>query len=144
MSATTYGWLVLAFPLAGTLVNAFGWRVLPGRTAGWIGTGTIGLAFLNSLAALVSLLDSPSESALETASTLWNYAQRSGLDVKLGILVDPLSVFMCLVVSGVSTLIHLCSVGYLTSDRGFSRYFAASTSSSSRCCCWSRPATSCS
>src|SRR5207253_11016293 len=42
----------------------------------------------------------------------------------LSILVDPLSVFMILVVSGVSTLIHLYSVSYLKSDAGRSRYFA--------------------
>src|SRR4029453_5504101 len=42
----------------------------------------------------------------------------------LSILVDPLSVFMCLVVSGVSFLIHLYSVAYMESDRGYTRYFA--------------------
>ena len=42
----------------------------------------------------------------------------AGLDIELGILVDPLSVFMCLVVSGVSMLIHLYSIAYLKSDRG--------------------------
>src|SRR6185436_19570245 len=42
----------------------------------------------------------------------------------MAILVDPLSVFMCLVVSGVSFLIHVYSVAYMTSDRGYSRYFA--------------------
>ena len=39
MSATSWGWLVLAFPLAGMLVIALGWRVLPDRVAGWIGSG---------------------------------------------------------------------------------------------------------
>ncbi len=123
MSATTYAWLVLAFPLAGCLVNAFGWRVLPGRTAGWIGTGAIALAFLNAIGALVVLLDKPTESR-ELTSSLWTYASAGGLDIKLGILVDPLSVFMILVVSGVSALIHLYSVAYLDSDRGYARYFA--------------------
>ena len=47
-----------------------------------------------------------------------------GVDAKLQILVDPLSVFMILVVSGVSTLIHLYSVTYMKLDRGFSRYFS--------------------
>src|SRR5205807_4437764 len=48
----------------------------------------------------------------------------AGLDAKLSILVDPLSVFMALVVSGVSTLIHLYSVSYMDSDRGYDRYFS--------------------
>ena len=123
MSATTYAWLVLAFPLAGCLVNAFGWRVLPGRAAGWIGTGAIALAFLNSVAALVVLLDKPA-SGRELTSSLWTYASAAGLDIKLGILVDPLSVFMILVVTGVSMLIHLYSISYLESDRGYARYFS--------------------
>src|SRR5215217_2952296 len=42
----------------------------------------------------------------------------------LAILVDPLSVFMCLVVSGVSFLIHVYSVAYMGGDRGYTRYFA--------------------
>src|SRR5919198_799125 len=123
MSATTYAWLVLAFPLAGCLVNAFGWRVLGGRTAGWIGTGAIALAFVNAIAALVALLGEP-DSGRELTSSLWTYAAAGGLEIKLGILVDPLSGFMILVVSGVSALIHLYSVAYLASDRGYARYFS--------------------
>ncbi len=42
----------------------------------------------------------------------------------MSILVDPLSVFMILVVTGVSTLIHLYSISYMDEDRGFARYFA--------------------
>ena len=57
-------------------------------------------------------------------SSLWDYDVSVGVDAKLSILVDPLSVFMALIVSGVSTLIHLYSVSYMTSDRGDSRYFA--------------------
>src|SRR4051794_18876173 len=123
MSPTAWGWLVLAFPLAGFLVNVFGWRVMRGRTAGWIGTIAIGLAFACAIGATVSLLGH-GESEREVTSSLWTYASAAGLDIKLGILVDPLSVFMILVVSGVSMLIHLYSVAYLDSDRGYSRYFA--------------------
>ena len=56
MSPTAWGWLVLGFPLAGFFVNAFGWRVMRGRTAGWIATVAIGLAFVCAIAATVSLL----------------------------------------------------------------------------------------
>jgi NADH-quinone oxidoreductase subunit L len=57
-------------------------------------------------------------------STLWSYDVSAGLDARVQILVDPLSVFMILVVSGVSALIHLYSVAYLASDRGYARYFS--------------------
>ncbi len=123
MSATTAGWLVLLCPLLGTIVIALGFRVLPGRSAGWIATLAIALSFVFSVIAFVKLLGfSPDHRQL--TSTLWNYDVSSGVDAKLQILVDPLSVFMILVVSGVSTLIHLYSVTYMTGDRGFARYFS--------------------
>ena len=123
MSATTYAWLVLGFPLAGSMIIAFGWRWLPGKAAGWIGTAAIGLGFLCSIGALVTLLDEPVD-AQQLTDSLYAYASAAGLEIELGILVDPLSVFMCLVVTGVSTLIHLYSVAYLDSDRGYARFFS--------------------
>src|SRR3989440_12148688 len=123
MSPTTWGWLVLAFPLVGTLVIALGWRVLPGRAAGWIGTAAIAASFASSLGALISLLGrDPAQR--HVVSTAFDYANTLGVDAKLTILVDPLSVFMILVVSGVSMLIHLYSVAYMWSDRGYVRFFA--------------------
>ena len=123
MSATTYAWLVLAFPLAGTILIGLAWRRLPGRSAGWIASAAIGLAFLSAIATLVRLQDRPEE-ARQLTSSLWDYAVTAGVDVKLGILVDPLAVFMVLVVSGVSFLIHVYSVAYMASDRGYARYFS--------------------
>jgi NADH-quinone oxidoreductase subunit L len=123
MSTTTYGWLVLLFPLLGTLVTGFGFKVLPGRSAGWIATGAIGLAFLASLGALISL-QGHAPAGRELSSSLWSYAVTAGIDAHVSILVDPLSVYMILIVSGISTLIHLYSVSYMTEDRGFARFFA--------------------
>jgi NADH-quinone oxidoreductase subunit L len=123
VSATTFAWLVLLFPLLGTLVIAFGFRSLGARYAGWIGTGAIGLAFLAALGALIALQGHTS-SHRELESSLWSYASTVGIDARLSILVDPLSVFMILIVSGVSTLIHLYSISYLDEDRGNARYFS--------------------
>ncbi len=123
MSATTWCWLVLLFPLLGSIVIALGFRALPQKAAGAIGTAAIGLAFACGIAALVSLLgDSPD--ARHHASSLWDYASVAGLDIKLGILTDQLSVYMVLVVTGVSTLIHLYSFGYMQSDEGYHRFFS--------------------
>jgi NADH-quinone oxidoreductase subunit L len=123
VSATSYGWLVLAFPLAGMLIIALGWRVLPGRLPGWIATSAIFLSFLASIGALLDLLDHPEEDR-QLVDGAWTYAASGNFSVDLAILVDPLSLFMCLVVSGVSFLIHLYSVAYMESDRGYARYFA--------------------
>jgi NADH-quinone oxidoreductase subunit L len=123
MTQTTYGWLVLAFPLVGMLTVAFGYRMLPGRSAGWIGTGAIFLAFLAALGALIEM-QGLAPVHRQVVSSLWSYASTVGVDAQMSILVDPLSVFMILVVTGVSTLIHLYSISYMNEDRGFARYFA--------------------
>jgi NADH-quinone oxidoreductase subunit L len=123
LSATTYGWLVLAFPLAGMLATALGFRRLPGRSAGWLGTGAIFLSFLAALGALLEI-QGLTPAHRELVSSLWNYASTVGIDAQMSILVDPLSVYMILVVSGVSTLIHLYSISYMEGDRGFVRYFS--------------------
>ncbi|HEX8689233.1 MAG TPA: NADH-quinone oxidoreductase subunit L, partial [Solirubrobacterales bacterium] len=123
MSATTWAWLVLLFPLLGSIVTGIGFRAMPARAAGAIGTAAIALSFACGIAALLSLLGDEPE-ARHHASSLWDYASAAGLDVQLGILVDPLSVFMVLVVTGVSTLIHLYSFGYMTSDAGYRRFFS--------------------
>jgi NADH-quinone oxidoreductase subunit L len=123
MSATTFGWLTLAFPLAGTLTIGLGYRKLPGRSAGWIGTAAIALAFAAAIGALLSL-ESHSPAHRQLTSSLWDYATTVGIDARMSILVDPLSVFMALTVTGVSSTIHLYSISYLGSDRGLRRYFA--------------------
>jgi len=123
VSSTTWAWLVLLFPLLGSIVVALGYRTLPDRAAGAIGTLAVGLAFVCGVIALVNLLgDSPD--ARHHASSLWDYASAAGLDIKLGIYVDPLSIFMVLIVTGVSTLIHLYSFGYMQSDEGYHRFFS--------------------
>jgi NADH-quinone oxidoreductase subunit L len=123
VTATSFAWLVLAFPLAGSIAIALGFRRLPDRTSGWIGSAAIGLAFASSIAALIDL-QSRAEDSRSLTSSLWTYAETAGINVKLGILVDPLAIFMCLVVSGVSFLIHVYSVAYMDSDRGYARYFS--------------------
>jgi NADH-quinone oxidoreductase subunit L len=123
VSPTDYGWLILAFPLVGMLVTSFGWRVLPGRLPGWIASAAIGLAFLSAIGALVQIEDLPADER-SVVDSAWTYAATADLSVDMAILVDPLAVFMCLVVSGVSFLIHVYSVAYMGSDRGHARYFA--------------------
>jgi len=122
----TAAWLVLLFPLAGTVVNAVGFRALRGRAAGWIGTAAIAGAFIASIVVFAKLQDLPAEER-HRVFTAWDYAaidDTTGVDAQLSILIDPLAVFMMLVVSGVSMLIHLYSVAYMDSDRGYARFFA--------------------
>ena len=123
MSATAWAWLVLLFPLLGSIAIGLGFKALPARVAGIVGTLAIGLAFVCGIGVLLTLLGEDPESR-HHASSLWDYASAGGLDIKLGIYVDPLSTFMVLVVTGVSTLIHLYSYGYMQSDEGYRRFFS--------------------
>jgi NADH-quinone oxidoreductase subunit L len=123
LDAIAFGWLVLAFPVAGMLVVSLLWNRLPGRLAGWIASGAILGSFLSSIGMFVDIQDR-SEEARTLVDSAWTYAATAGFNVDVQILVDPLSVFMCLVVSGVSFLIHVYSVAYMAGDRGYSRYFA--------------------
>jgi NADH-quinone oxidoreductase subunit L len=93
MAATTFGWLVLLCPLVGTVAIALAYNRITRRSAGWLGTAAIALSFAFSVAALVALLHR-SPVHRELTSTLWSYDSSVGVDAKLQILVDPLSVFM--------------------------------------------------
>ena len=86
MSTGTWGWLVLAFPLAGTVVVALGWLRWRGRTAGWIGTGAIALSFVSSIGALASLLNKAPE-ARSVVSNAFDYVHVAGISVKLGLII---------------------------------------------------------
>ncbi|HET8981023.1 MAG TPA: NADH-quinone oxidoreductase subunit L [Solirubrobacteraceae bacterium] len=123
MSTTTYGWLILLFPLVGTVIVSLNYKRLPGTSAGWLATLAIALAFASAIGALFGLLGN-GLGHRQLVSSLWQYDVSVGVDANLAILVDPLSIFMALAVSGVSTLIHIYSIAYLKSDRGYSRYFA--------------------
>jgi NADH-quinone oxidoreductase subunit L len=123
MSATSWAWFVLLLPLLGSIVVSLGFRAIPARVAGIVGTASIGLAFVCAIAALVNLLGEDAD-ARHHASSLWDYASAAGLEIKLGIYVDQLSAFMILVVTGVSALIHLYSFGYMRSDEGYHRFFS--------------------
>ena len=123
MSITTSAWLVLALPLAGMLVIALGARLWRGAVAGWLGTLAITAAFAFALITFFKLQARPEDAKVATSS-LWDLANVAGVHIRVGIYVDPLSVLMILVVSGVSALIHLYSVGYMASDRGYTRFFA--------------------
>jgi NADH-quinone oxidoreductase subunit L len=123
MSPTTSAWLALASPLAGMIINALGHRVFKGKIPGVIGTAALALAFVFSVITLIRLQNEPHDHR-QLVSSLYDYAVAGTIDARVSILVDPLSVLMMLVVSGVSTLIHIYSFSYMSGDRGYTRFFA--------------------
>ena len=115
-------WLCLAAPLAGAaLITVAGMRISR-RTAGWISTLTTFVAFGGAVWSFFGLRANDSHEM--HVSTAWTWLQSGGFKVGVEILVDPLSTFMMLVVSGVSGLIVLYSIGYMDGDDEERRYFA--------------------
>src|SRR6476619_5337268 len=120
---TTFSLLILLAPLVGCIVIALTFRVLPSKLHGYMGTLAIAVAFAASIRAFLNLQDRPREER-QVVVEVWNLASTAGVDAQLSLLLDPLSIFMALVVSGVSMLIHLYSVSYMGGDRGYTRFFA--------------------
>jgi NADH-quinone oxidoreductase subunit L len=119
----TSAWLILLFPIAGTIVLGLGYRALPARVVGAIGTLAIAAAFVAAIATFIAL-QGRGEEDKQVVYVAWDYANTVGVNGQIAILVDPLSVFMALVVTGVSMLIHVYSIAYLAGDRGYARFFA--------------------
>src|SRR5437588_4220570 len=111
--------LVLLTPLVGFLVNALFGRLLPRRVVGWVGAGSVGLAFLFALLILAQVLQG--QKLDQTYFTWW---QSGDFNVPFNLYVDALSTLMILVITGVGFLIHVYSIGYLAEDQGYSRFFA--------------------
>src|SRR6476619_3134614 len=119
----TSAWLILLFPIAGTIVIALGHWAMSDRVIGLVGTAAIAGAFIAAVATCIAL-QGRDEGARQVVYVAWNYADTVGVNGQISILIDPLSVFMALVVTGVSMLIHLYSIAYLAGDRGYARFFA--------------------
>jgi NADH-quinone oxidoreductase subunit L len=116
-------WLIPAFPAFGAVVLLlFGKRIGEPRS-GWIATSMMGLSFVGSVVAFAVLLSRHSQDRAQVR-TIWTWFQSGGFVVKMGFLVDPLSVTMILFVTGVGALIHIYSIGYMHGDPRFSRFFA--------------------
>ena len=117
------GWICLLAPLAGALAITLAGGRITRRQAGWIATLSVFVAFAGALASLVTMLgDEPEERS--HLSTAYTWLQVLGFQVDMSILVDPLSVTMMLVVSGVGGLIVWYSMGYMAGADEERRYFA--------------------
>ena len=115
-------YLIPALPLAGFVLLVLFGRRLGDPGAGWLATAAIGSSFLASLVAFFALLGENAESRSVT-KTMFTWVAAGGLHVDAALLLDPLSITMCLFVTGVGTLIHLYSVGYMHGDERYPRFF---------------------
>src|SRR3954447_9072534 len=113
-------WLLIALPLAGAAVLLIGGR----RTDRWghlLGVATVVAAFVIALFCTIQLAGLDSRS-VDVAG--YTFIAAGHLNIQLGLLYDPLSAAFVLLITGVGSLIHIYSVGYMAHDDGRRRFFA--------------------
>ena len=117
-------WLVLLFPFVGFLANGSIslLRLDAKRAVTTIGVGALVLSFLVAVAVMAGLAGAPADAPY--VLSLWQWMPAGRLEIELALQVDQLSAMMLLVVTGVSMVIHVFSVGYMGEDPGYARYFS--------------------
>ena len=115
-------WLIPAFPLAGFVLLVLLGRKLSEPLAGWLATVMMAGSFVSTVVVFFGLIDRPDDDRFFT-QTLFEWFGSGSFSVDIGFLVDPLAITMCLFITGVGTLIHLYSIGYMHGDANFSKFF---------------------
>ncbi|MDX6481473.1 MAG: NADH-quinone oxidoreductase subunit [Gaiellaceae bacterium] len=115
-------WLCLLAPLAGAALITLGGNLIPRRGAGLLATASTAVAFVGAVLCFFGLHASNST---EHNLRAWTWLSTGlGYKTSLGLLIDPLSVLMMLIVAGVGSLIVAYSVGYMHGENEERRYFA--------------------
>jgi len=117
-------WLIPLFPLIGFLINGLLGKKIKNETIiGSIGTLAVFASFVVSVMTFIKLLGLPAdERSVNVKIFTWMTAGNFNADIAF--LIDPLSCLMLLVVTGIGTLIHIYSIGYMHGEEGFYRFFA--------------------
>src|SRR5215217_8745493 len=117
-------WLAVAFPLLGFVINGGLSLRRPHAkdVVSVVGVGVLAASFLVSAALFLELWAHPLHQPLIV--DLWRWLPVGPLQIDMGFQLDQLSAVMLLIVTGVGSLIHLFSVGYMKEDPGYARYFA--------------------
>jgi NADH-quinone oxidoreductase subunit L len=121
-------WLIPGLPLFGFLLFAFAGKRMGRKAVGFLATLFVFASFAFSVIVLLDLLKMPGEEKRAFASLIPGGADLPWIaigdfQVYYRALLDPLSLLMCLIVTGVGGLIHLYATGYMAEDRDYSRFF---------------------
>ncbi|MDF3819440.1 NADH-quinone oxidoreductase subunit L [Leptospira sp. 96542] len=114
--------LVVLLPLLGFLHNGLLKDKIPNRYAGIVGTFAIFLPFLITLGAFFEFR--PMERSVPHLISVFDWIFIAGFQTQIGYQIDQLSLYMTLIITGIGTLIHLYSMGYMKGDPGYNRFFA--------------------
>lgn len=110
--------LIPLLPFLGFLINGLGFRRIPKAAVGLIGTGAV----LGSFAIVLSLFSGFTGTA--QVVPVYDWFTVGGFNVSFGFQIDQLSLLMMLIITGIGSLIHLYSIGYMHHDEGFGKFFA--------------------
>ena len=113
--------LVPALPLLGFLITGLAYKRLKHNQAGIIASVMVGLSFLVSVTLFFILRNSGQNTA---TVTLFNWIAIGNMNIPFAFLIDHLSLTMMLIVTGVGTLIHIYSIGYMHGDDRINSFFA--------------------
>ena len=114
-------WLVPALPLLGFLITGLANKRLKNNQAGIIASTMVFLSFLFSVVLFFVLKASGSEQA---TVTLFNWIAIENMTIPFALLIDHLSLTMMMIVTGIGTLIHIFSIGYMHDDDRVNSFFA--------------------
>ena len=115
-------WAIFLLPLGSFVLIALVIRPFLNRWPLLAAVSTIGALIASTVLAIVTL-----RSVIvhhEVVFETWDWLSFGGATIQMGLLVDPLTAVMLVVVTSVSLLIQVYSVGYMQGDPGFARYFA--------------------
>ncbi|MBX6387488.1 MAG: NADH-quinone oxidoreductase subunit L [Frankia sp.] len=115
-------WLLIVLPLAGAAVLLLGGKRTD-RFGHWVGTLAAAASFVVGLVIFIALVGRDS-SDRAVSSHLFAWMPVNSFQVDVGLLVDQLSGVFVLLITGVGTLIHVYSIGYMAHDPGRRRFFA--------------------
>ena len=115
-------WLIPALPLVGFLLILLFGRILGEPRAGILATAMAASSFVVTVGVYLDLLSRTAEERHHVV-TLFSWLPVGTLHVDMALLADPLSITMALFVTGIGSLIHLYSIGYMHGDPKFSKFF---------------------
>ena len=118
--------LIPLFPLIGFIINGIGFRRIPKGAAGAIALISV-LASLLTSAFLFGAFIGQAERLNDTGpliATLFEWISVGDLQINFSFQIDQLSLLMLLIITGVGSLIHLYSIGYMAHDEGFGKFMA--------------------
>ncbi|MEK7295016.1 MAG: NADH-quinone oxidoreductase subunit L [Actinomycetota bacterium] len=115
-------WLVPAFPLLGVVLMLLFGRRLGDPRSGWLASLMSIASFVIVVGIFFDLLSSPAGERQHVVH-LFSWIPVGSLHVEMAILADPLSIAMALFVTGIGSLIHVYSIGYMHGDPKYSKYF---------------------